>query len=75
MASSNEIVFKLQKRKDRLILTSSEIKQILRHVLADSPTVYEMADGDGPRKEASQQEVVHGVVCRIADELGISLYD
>lgn len=50
-----------------------EIKQVLQNILSDQPTVYEMADGDEPRKEASQQEVIRVVVGRIADELGIQL--
>lgn len=66
-------MFELKKRADRLVFFPQEIKQVLQHVLADSPTVYEMADGDGPRKEASQQEVIQVVIGRIADELGIQL--
>lgn len=73
--ASNEIVFKLQKRKDRLILLSGEVKQVLQNVLNDHPTIYEMSDGDEPRKEASQQQVISVVIGRIADELGISLDD
>jgi hypothetical protein len=50
-----------------------EIKQVLEHIMHDQPTIYEMSDGDEPRKEASQQQVVQVVIGRIADELGIQL--
>jgi hypothetical protein len=55
------------------LYTAASIKEILEHIMADFHIVYVMRDGEGPRQEASQQEVMRVVIGRVADVLGIDI--